>query len=241
MRRTARLSMLCLIAALAAPAAAWAHATLVRTQPANGAVLVHAPRAVVVTFDDTVRVASGNEVVANTTSTPVTTGAAVAHGRTLTIPLRANLADGDYSARWSIVSDDGHHEEGVIAFAVGAGSAAPTSVLAAKTQLGWWAAAFRLLFYLGLLTAGGLSVFGTRNRDVPGERLAHLLFFSLLVAFLGASGAVHAAPSGTRNALVLDVALGLALAGSAAAALAPRARRLLPVAYSCSLALLLTP
>jgi copper transport protein len=243
-RRTARLSIVLAVAALAAPAAAFAHATLVRTSPANGAVVARAPLAVVVTFDDTVRVGSGNEVVANSTSASVVAGRARAHGATLTIPLRPRLGDGDYSARWSIVSDDGHRERGVIAFAVGAGSASPTSVLTAKTGLGWWAATFRVLFYLGLLTAGGVAVFAVRIRHLlraVRTPVAHLLFVSLFVAFLGASGVVHAAPSGTRNALVLDVALGLALAGAAAAALAPRAPRLLPLAGACALALLVMP
>ena len=244
MRRAARLSLVAALVALAAPAAASAHATLLRTTPANGAVVARAPRAIVVFFDDTVRVGSGNEAVANATNTSVAAGPARAHGRVLTIPLRPHLGDGDYSARWSIVSDDGHREQGVIAFAVGAGSSAPTSVLTANAGLGWWAAAFRVLFYLGLLTAGGVAVFAARTRDLTASArtpLAHVLFFTLLLAFLGASGVVHAAPSGTRNALVLDIALGLSIAGAATAALAPRAPRLLPVACACALALLATP
>jgi copper transport protein len=243
-KRAARLSLAAALAALAAPAAASAHATLLRTTPANGSVLTRAPRAIVVVFDDTVRLGSGNEAVANATNASVTAGPARAHDHTLTIPLRRHLGDGDYSARWSIVSDDGHREQGVIAFAVGAGRASPTSVLTAKTSLGWWAAAFRVLFYLGLLTAGGLAVFAVRTRDLTrGARapLAQLLFFSLLLAFLGASGVVHAAPAGTRNSLVLDIALGLSLAGAGTAALAPRTPRLLPVACACALALLATP
>ena len=244
MKRAVRLWLAAALVALAAPAAASAHATLLRTTPANGAVLAHAPRAIVVVFDDTVRVGSGNEAVANATNASVTAGPAVAHGHTLTIPLRRRLGDGDYSARWSIVSNDGHREEGVIAFAVGAGRTSPTSVLTAQTGLGWWAAVFRVLFYLGLLTAAGVAVFAARTRDLTREArgpLAHLLFFSLLLAFLGASGVVHAAPSGTRNALVLDIALGLSLAGAGTAALAPRTPRLLAVACACALALLATP
>lgn len=244
MKRAVRLSIVLALVALAVPAAAAAHATLLHTTPANGTVLPRPPRVVVVVFDDTVRVGSGNDAVANGTGSSVTGGPARAHGRVLTIPLRAHLADGDYSARWSIVSDDGHREQGVIAFAVGAGRAAPTSILTAKAGLGWWAAAFRVLFYLGLLTAAGVAVFALRTRDVTQDAqtpLAHLLFLSLVLAFLGASGVVHAAPSGTRNALVLDIALGFSIAGAACAALAPRAHRLLPVAYACALALALTP
>ena len=71
--------------------------------------------------------------------------------------------------------------------------------------------------------------------------LAHLVFFSLLLAFLGGSGILHAAPPGTRFALVMKIALTVSLAGGAAAALAPTLPRLLPVAYAAALALLAAP
>jgi copper transport protein len=231
--------------ALLAPASASAHATLLRTTPANGAVLATAPAKVTVEFDDTIRVAGGNAAVSNATSESVIDGAAVARGRTLTLPLRPHLADGAYSVRWSIVSDDGHREEGVIAFAVGAGSAAPSSVLGAGVPLTWSDIVLRTLYYLGILVAGGAAIFALVNRRTLGRALdrplGHLLFFALLFAFLGASGIVHTAPPGTRYALVLKVAITLSLAGGAAAALAPTVPRLLAVAGACSLALLLAP
>ena len=61
--------LLCLPAALLAAAplapAALAHAVLLRTTPADGAVLSRSPAAVRLTFDDPVRVASGNAVIRN--------------------------------------------------------------------------------------------------------------------------------------------------------------------------------
>ena len=231
--------------ALAAPVGASAHATLIRTIPANGAVLAHAPRVVRIEFDEAVRARSGNAAVSNTTSTSILRGNPTAQGRTLVLPLRRGIADGDYSVRWSIVSDDGHAEEGVIAFAVGAGSASPHSVLGASAALTWNDVVLRTLYYLGLLVGGGAATFGLATRRLFGERLhrplAHLLFFSLLGVFLGGSGIVHAAPSGTRFALVLQVALVVSLAGGAAAALAPAYPRLLTLAGACSLALLVAP
>lgn len=59
--------------------------------------------------------------------------------------------------------------------------------------------------------------------------------------FLGGSGILHSAPPGTRYELVLKIAVTVALAGGAAAALAPTVRLLLPVAGAGSLALLLAP
>jgi len=51
--------------ALAAPASAFAHATLLRTVPANGAVLARAPVELRVVFDDVVHVGPDIEAVRN--------------------------------------------------------------------------------------------------------------------------------------------------------------------------------
>jgi copper transport protein len=243
-KRAVAVALLAFVALLL-PAGAAAHATLIATTPENGAVLAKAPRVVRVEFDDTIRVAPGNEAVSNVTSGSVLGGAPSVHGHELTLPLRAGLQDGDYSVRWSIVSDDGHREEGVIAFAVGAGSPSPHSVLGAGATLTWNDIALRTLFYFGLLAGAGAAVFGLLMSSLLGEALrkplAHLLFFSLLLVFLGGSGILHSAPPGTRYALVMKVAVTVALAGGAAAALSPTVRALLPVAGGASLLLLLAP
>jgi copper transport protein len=232
------------VAALVLPGTAFAHATLLHTFPANGAVLAKAPTAVTVAFDDSVRVAKGNAAVDNETQSSVLAGKASARGRDLRIPLKA-LADGAYSVRWSIVSDDGHREEGVLAFAVGEGSGSPHSVLGASVPLSWSDIVLRSLYYLGILAGGGFAVFALLARRIVGRALqrplAHLVFFALLLTFLGGSGILHSAPPGTRFALVVKVALTVSLAGGAAAALAPTLPQLLPVAYAAALALLAAP
>ena len=234
-----------LLVALAAPAGAAAHATLLRTVPADGAVLDRAPTVVRVEFDDGVRVAPGNAAVANATGASVLAQGPHASGHVLTLPLRPGLADGVYSIRWSAASDDGHREQGVLAFAVGRGAASPHSVLGASAALGWADTVLRTLYYLGLLAGGGAAVFGLSMRGVGSERLrrplAHLLFFALLATFLGASAIVHAAPPGTRYDLVLKVALTVSLVGGAAAALAPTYPALLVLAGACALALVAAP
>ncbi|MFL5955625.1 MAG: copper resistance protein CopC [Gaiellaceae bacterium] len=239
-----RAILVCAVAALLAPAGAAAHATLLRTIPANGAVLARAPNLVRVEFDDTIRVAPGSAAVANASGASVLAGKPQAAGHVLTLHLRG-LRGGAYSVRWSIVSDDGHREQGVLAFAVGAGAAAPRSVLGASARLTWSDVLLRTLYYLGLLAAAGATVFGLLTRRLLVERmrrpLAHVLFFALLAVFLGGSAILHAAPPGTRFGLVLKVALTVALAGGAAAALAPTIPKLLPLAGACSLALLAAP
>jgi copper transport protein len=208
------------VAALIAPASAAAHATLIRTTPADGAVLDRAPQSVRVEFDDSIRVAPGSAAVSNADNSSVLAGDPRIAGHTLVLPLKTKLADGSYSVRWSIASDDGHREQGVLAFGVGKGAASPQSVL-------------------------GASVFWLLTRSTLGDRirspLAHLLFFALLAAFLGASGMAEGAPPGTRFVLVIKVAISVALVGGAAAALAPTIPVLLYLAGACSLVLLAAP
>ena len=241
----ARALAVLVLAALVAPAAAGAHARLVRTSPADGAVLAHAPGVVRVEFDDSVRAAPGTAAVANASQRSVLGGNAVAHARVLEVPLERGLVRGDYTVRWSIVSEDGHREQGVIAFAVGLGSPPPHAVLVASAPLRMRDVALRALYYLGLLAAAGACVFALLARPVLGARLhrplAGLLFCALLAAFLGASGLEASAPSGTRYAHVLEAALVVALAGAAAAALAPAYSGLLVAAGACAIALLAAP
>jgi len=233
------------LAALALPGAASAHATLRGTIPADGAVLAHAPRSVQVVFDDIVRVGSRNAAVANRTGESVLAGRPTADLDVLTIPLRPGLRRGAYSVRWSIVSNDGHLERGVLAFAVGAGEPRPHSILGASVPLTWTDVVLRSLYYLGLLSAGGIVLFGLAVRGPLGEALARplaqVVFFGLLAVFIGGSGIVHTSAPGTRYALVVRVALLTALGGGAAAALAPARPVLLAPAAVAALALLLAP
>src|SRR5204863_2426039 len=163
-------------AALAAPAPGWAHASVVRSGPSNGAVLARPPAAVRVVFDDTVRAGDGIAAIRNGGGSVLGGPAHVERGRTLVVPLRARLVDGDYSVRWSVVSDDGHLESGVLAFAVGAGRAAPLSALAplatGPTADG---VAARWLFFAGILAAVGLSLFTLVARPLDDERVPLLL------------------------------------------------------------------
>src|ERR687886_198248 len=63
--RIGRVVACAVVAALALPAAASAHANLLRLRPANGAVLATPPAAVHVFFDDAIRVGPGVEAVRN--------------------------------------------------------------------------------------------------------------------------------------------------------------------------------
>jgi copper transport protein len=246
-RRAGRGVFVTALLALVAASPASAHATFVRSTPADRAVLAHAPRDVRVEFDDDVRVGPRNAAVAAGGRSVLQGRARIVGGKTLVLPLDA-LGEGDYSVRWSIVSDDGHQEEGVLAFAVGTGRAPPVATLTARGTVTWERVLARTLFFLGILAAAGGAVFSLWVlRPLRLDRAllrpqAHVLFFGLLLAFLGSDALIHAADaSGTRFERVVEVAATIAAVGGAAAALAPVYPWLLPVAWAAAGLLFLCP
>ena len=110
--------LLVALLALAFPAAASAHATLLKTEPEYGTRVQQTPKVVRLEFDQTVdalpnavhvysakgRLLSGR--------THMTTG-----GRVLAVPV-SRLPRGGYTVRWRAVSADGHVVSGVFTFGV---------------------------------------------------------------------------------------------------------------------------
>src|SRR5215213_4751157 len=239
---------LVVVAALALTAAqpAWAHASFVRSTPASGDVLQRAPRAVRVEFTDGVLVGPRNAAIANGGGS-ILRGSPRVAGRTLVLPLR-KVGDGDYTVRWSIVSDDGHEEEGVLAFAVGVGREPPLVTLGTRSNVTWQRVLSRSLFFLGILAAGGAAAFALLvlrplrlAHDVVRPQ-AHVLFVGCLAAFAGCDSLIHGGTSeGTRFQRAIEVGATIAVIGAAAAALAPMYRRLRWIAWPGALALLLVP
>src|SRR5207248_11548268 len=116
---------------LATAGAAHAHAIPLHVVPQPGATLAVAPSAVSVTFDSPVRVGPRNAAVRNDGVDVLGGKPHVMSGNRLVIPLGRSLSAGNYSVRWSVVSDDGHEEEGVLAFGIGT-SGAPVAVLTTR-------------------------------------------------------------------------------------------------------------
>ena len=207
MRLTRTTLTIAALAALLAPPAAWAHASLVRTEPANGAVLARSPAQVRVVFDDVVRAGPGIAAVRNGGASILAGDARIEGGRTLVVPMRRGLANGDYSVRWSIVSDDGHLESGVLAFAVGLGRASPLAVLSARaTGPTADSVGARWLFFAGLLAAVGISLFTFVVRPRDRERIPIVLSTAGVLAALGAAQEVHRVGLATRDGKALGAA-----------------------------------
>ncbi len=237
----------CLVAlgallALACPAAAWAHARVLLVEPANGAVLVRPPAEVRVVFDDTVRAGPGIAAIRNGGGSVLAGRGRVDGGRTLVVPLRRGLPDGDYSVRWSIVSDDGHLESGVLAFAVGAGRAPPLAALAPEaTGPSAGSVAARWLLTAGILGAVGIALFALVARPADGERVALILSAAAVLAAIGAAEEVHRVGLDTRDGRTLGAGFVAGVVVATAAAAATLERRALRPALVLALGLAAVP
>jgi copper transport protein len=232
-----RILLLATAAALALPSAAFGHASLVRSDPRDGAVVSVAPKTVRFTFDDDVRARSGIEAVRNGGGSVLGAKPRVVGGRVLVVPLRSGLGDGDYTVLWRVLSDDGHTLEGAIAFGVGTGRAPPSASLSVENGPSLGDVVARWLFFAGLLTAVGTAFF----RLAIGPIRSRVLLGSFLLVFLGGSNAIGHASLSTRFGTVMAIAVCIAAAGALFAALAPLYAVLEWFAIAAALALLPLP
>ncbi|RBY94499.1 copper resistance protein CopC [Blastococcus sp. TBT05-19] len=166
MRRTAVLLALLVTGWLGAgvvtadPAAA--HATLVSTDPGEGARLDAAPQEVTLTFSEGVSLGAGYARVLDGDQQRVDAGAPEVDGAVLTVPLRGELPDGGYLVTYRVISADSHPIAGAFSFAVGDAELLATGGEAAEDDTDPVVAALlptaRWLGFAGLALAVGLPV-----------------------------------------------------------------------------------
>jgi methionine-rich copper-binding protein CopC/putative copper export protein len=230
--------------ALALPAAASAHARLVGSKPADGVVLATPPKDVRLLFDDEVRPAGGDRAVDSAGHSVLAGPARRLDGnrRAIAIPLRSGLVRGAYTVRWRVISDDGHLIQGVLAFAVGAGSPRPVPILSAGGGPSARAVVLRLLFLGGVLLAGGAALAGFPLRVSTRLQVAVVGVGLALVAG-GGFGllALEPAADATRFGRVTEPAAIVALAGAAAALGSLRVRAIGYAALALGLLVLAAP
>jgi copper transport protein len=127
-RRFAYLAVTLFLAGLgvltAAPAA-WAHAVLISTSPADGAVVVRVPARVSATFGEPVGVSADSLRVFAPNGDRVDTGGTRPGSRPqeVTVALLPGLGRGTYTVGWHVISADSHRVQGASTFSVGARSA----------------------------------------------------------------------------------------------------------------------
>jgi copper transport protein len=142
---------------LAAPALA--HATMVSSEPVDGAVLPTAPSRLVLTFNEPVVPLILRLVAPDAASTVLqgTTNRAAS----LMIETPANLRRGTHVLSWRVVSLDGHPVGGTLVFSIGAPSVSPipTHRVAADPNVSVALWTLKLAFYIGLFIGLGGSFF----------------------------------------------------------------------------------
>jgi copper transport protein len=196
-------------------APAFAHATLLTTDPQNGGVYTTAPSQVKLRFTEAVEVSLGGIRVYTSDQQRVVTGAPDHPGGTgsevaVSLP---KLGNGTYVVTWRVISADSHPVEGAFTFQVG-----PDATLNPKNAQG---VAVRLLASTGGSTTVGV-LYGI-DRAV--------LFGSLALLIGGAVFIVVVWPRGRRDrrasrvvwggwiGVLLSTVLGIAFEGIYAAAL----------------------
>ena len=180
----------------AGPAAA--HATLVSTDPAEGAVLDAAPDRVTFTFDESVIGVPAGIKVFDATGAEVPSSASVTESQLFVDLDEDQVPDGTLVVLWRLVSADGHPIGGSLTFAVGA----PSDVVdvpagaEADTEAPVLLGLVRGTGYVGLLVAAGVAAFSVlflprdRAADRSRARLRPVARAAAGVAALGWSLAV---------------------------------------------------
>jgi copper transport protein len=146
-----------LLVALALPAAASAHATMIRSEPGFRAELARAPQAVTLRFDQAVTVLPGAIVAVDARGRRISGEArSGSDPRNVTAPLAPGHR-GAYTVRWHTMSADGHVVSGVFTYGVGVPAPPPTDAFGASGPTSA-EHAVRWAYFLGLaLLVGGLG------------------------------------------------------------------------------------
>ncbi|RWH73035.1 MAG: copper resistance protein CopC [Mesorhizobium sp.] len=117
------LTAIVLLAAIAAPSQAFAHAALITTDPTDGAVLAQSPAQLSLTFSEPVSPLVLTLVRPDGTAIPLTSFRL--NGQTVEIDNPQALGSGTHVLSWRVISADGHPVGGSALFSIGAPSAAP--------------------------------------------------------------------------------------------------------------------
>lgn len=195
-RRRLGLALAVLVAACLLPAAAGAHAYLIRTLPAASVVLNAPPPTVALTYDEAVEPKFAIVSVTSASGQQEATGPvqrSTGDPDTLVATLRPNLPQGWYLVYWRAISVDGHPVQGAFTYAVGPnpGPAPEFQVPSiAATATSPQVLITRWLMFVTVMTAIGLLalrlvIARPMAQALPGERLRSLTVAWWAAAILG--------------------------------------------------------
>jgi copper transport protein len=195
--RAARVLLVTSAIALALPAAAWAHAALLRTSPEIGGIISSPPPRILLTYSEAVEPRFAVVSVTDAGGHRVTSGPparSASDPKTLFVPLR-KIKQGWYLVWWRVISQDGHPVRGAFTFAIGPQPGpAPQFVIPSLSETATTPQLLtaRWLVFLSLMSAIGLYVLRAITarpvvRAVHGSSLRGLnwaLWISLAVALV---------------------------------------------------------
>lgn len=150
---------------------AWAHASLISSEPAEGAVLATPPQRVILMFNEPISPLRLQLIHPTGEVTPLSD--LVQHNMSIIARLSGPLGEGTHVLSWRVVSTDGHPVGGTLVFSVGRRDAAPPAVetrSALSVRLAIWSA--RVAIFLALFFGVGGTVFTTwiaAARPLPGN------------------------------------------------------------------------
>src|SRR3954468_24288938 len=147
-------SLAALLSALCIASAAWAHATLLSSEPADGSVLTAPPKMVQLHFTEGVPPAGIGVIEAAGKTRDVATRAV---GQSVLIVLPDDLPQGTQIVSYRVVSHDGHPVAGSMVFSIGAVTGAAPPVKTGPLAVLIWLA--RIGVYLGLFVGVGGAFF----------------------------------------------------------------------------------
>ena len=148
-----------LLVALAHAPAARAHASLVKAEPPDGAMIPSPPSALKLTFNEPVSPLVIRLI--GPSGAPIALRDVGAENATVVIPVPPGLAAGTHVLSWRVISADGHPVGGAIMFSIGASSTqlpAEMHTLAdPAVRAGIWS--MKVVIYLGLFVGVGGAFF----------------------------------------------------------------------------------
>ncbi|MER9626169.1 copper resistance CopC/CopD family protein [Mesorhizobium sp. M0296] len=147
------LAAIVLLAAIAMPGPAFAHAALIKVEPADGAVLAQSPSQMSLTFSEPVSPLVLTLVRPDGTAVPLTSFRL--SGQTVEVDNPQALKSGTHVLSWRVISADGHPVGGSVLFSVGAPSAAPAASEAVDRELRTAIWIGKVFLYIGLFFGVG--------------------------------------------------------------------------------------
>ncbi|WP_311030525.1 copper resistance CopC/CopD family protein [Mesorhizobium koreense] len=173
---------------------AFAHAALVASDPADGAVLAKVPTELSLTFDEPVSPLILKLIEPN--GNGVSLGKPKLDGKRIVLDAPSSLGTGSYVLSWRVISEDGHPVGGAVIFSIGMPSSGATAE--ATEAIDWplriaiWLC--RVLVYIGLFVGAGGAFFlfwfaggaQAAHRFITGVSIAGLVATGLSLCLLGA-------------------------------------------------------